>query len=90
MVPRHSDSFEKKETLKKKPASEKGGALLECLLILARTHSVITTAETLLAGLPLQDHLLTPSLFARAAKRACAGAAFPSSHLPTSRHPLAG
>lgn len=49
---------------------EKGGPLLECLLILARTHGILTTAETLLAGLPLQHNQLTPSTFARSAKRA--------------------
>jgi len=49
---------------------DKGGPLLECLLILARAHGVKTTAETLLAGLPLQHSQLTPSSFSRAAKRA--------------------
>jgi ATP-binding cassette subfamily C protein LapB len=51
-------------------SAEKGGPLLECLLILARAHGVLTTAETLLAGLPLQHNQLTPSAFARSAKRA--------------------
>lgn len=49
---------------------EKGGPLLECLLIVARTHGIVASAETLLAGLPLAHNLLTPSLFGRAAKRA--------------------
>jgi len=49
---------------------EKGGPLLECLLILTRSHGILATAETLLAGLPLQHHRLTPSSFARAARRA--------------------
>jgi ATP-binding cassette subfamily C protein LapB len=51
-------------------ALEKGGPLLECLLILTRAHGIITTAETLLAGLPLVHNQLTPSSFARSAKRA--------------------
>ena len=51
-------------------ALEKGGPLLECLLILARAHGVLATSETLLAGLPLQHNQLTPSSFARSAKRA--------------------
>lgn len=49
---------------------DKGGPLLECLLILARSHGVKATAETLLAGLPLQHSQLTPSAFSRSAKRA--------------------
>jgi ATP-binding cassette subfamily C protein LapB len=51
-------------------ALEKGGPLLECLLIISRAHGILTTAETLLAGLPLQHNQLTPSSFARSAKRA--------------------
>lgn len=47
-----------------------GGPLLECLLLIARAHQMASTRETLLAGLPLDGHQLTPSLFARAAKRA--------------------
>lgn len=49
-------------------SAHKGGPLLECLLILARTHQLTATREALLAGLPL-DADLTPSLFARAAGR---------------------
>lgn len=44
--------------------------LLQCLLLVARAHGITTTRETLLAGLPLIDHFLSPSLFARAAARA--------------------
>lgn len=51
-------------------ALEKGGPLLECLLIITRAHGILATAETLLAGLPLQHNQLTPSSFARSAKRA--------------------
>lgn len=49
---------------------EKGGPLLECLLIITRAHGILATAETLLAGLPLQHNQLTPSSFSRSAKRA--------------------
>lgn len=51
-------------------AANTGGPLLECLLLIARAHQITSTRETLLAGLPLEAHQLTPSLFARAAKRA--------------------
>ncbi|MHB1427481.1 MAG: type I secretion system permease/ATPase [Rhodocyclaceae bacterium] len=44
--------------------------LLECLHILTRLHGAPQSREALVAGLPLADHRLTPSLFARAAKRA--------------------
>ena len=44
--------------------------LLECLHILTRLHGSPQSREALVAGLPLVDHRLTPSLFARAAKRA--------------------
>ncbi|WP_052417259.1 type I secretion system permease/ATPase [Cellvibrio mixtus] len=50
--------------------TQKGGPLLECLLIIARAHQLAATREVLLAGLPLETHDLTPSLFARAAVRA--------------------
>ncbi|MFC3115097.1 type I secretion system permease/ATPase [Cellvibrio fontiphilus] len=46
------------------------GPLLECLLLVARAHQITTTRESVLAGLPLESTGLTPSLFARAAKRA--------------------
>lgn len=49
---------------------EQGGPLLECMLILARSHGIKVTAETILAGFPLDDHQLTPSVFVRASKRA--------------------
>lgn len=51
-------------------AVSRGGPLLECLLIIARAHQLTATPEVLLAGLPLETSDLTPSLFARAAKRA--------------------
>ena len=51
-------------------AAASGGPLLECLLLIARAHQITSTREALLAGLPLEGHQLTPSLFARAAKRA--------------------
>lgn len=52
------------------PAMNSGGPLLECLLIVARAHQLTATRNVLLAGLPLESHDLTPSLFARAAARA--------------------
>jgi len=52
------------------PIGNTGGPLLECLLLIARAHQITSTRETLLAGLPLEAHQLTPSLFSRAAKRA--------------------
>ena len=44
--------------------------LLECLVELTRIHGVPWPRESLVAGLPLVDHFLTPALFPRAAKRA--------------------
>lgn len=44
--------------------------LLDCLLILARSHGVTITREGATAGLPLENGRLTPSLFSRAAHRA--------------------
>ena len=43
--------------------------LLDCLLILARSHGEALTAEAALAGLPIEGGRLTPSLFERAAHR---------------------
>ncbi len=44
--------------------------LLACLLILARSHGEVASADSVLAGLPLEQGRLTPSLFERAAHRA--------------------
>lgn len=44
--------------------------LLGCLMILARIENSQVTPESLVAGLPLDNHNLTPQLFPRAAKRA--------------------
>ncbi len=44
--------------------------LLECLLQLARVHGRTVTRDAVLAGLPVGEAGLTPSMFARAAKRA--------------------
>ena len=43
--------------------------LLGCLVLLTQLHGRPVSAEALVAGLPLVDHRLTPSLFARAAER---------------------
>lgn len=54
-----------------KPAEvTSGGPLLECLLRVAHAHQQTVTAESLTAGLPLEHNQLTPSVFARAARRA--------------------
>lgn len=47
-----------------------GGALLQSLLIVSRLHRLEVHPEALLSGLPLENGLLTPSTFGRAAKRA--------------------
>ncbi len=44
--------------------------LLECLVELTRIHGVTATGQALSAGLPLENHKLTPSLLPRAAARA--------------------
>nr|WP_186332217.1 type I secretion system permease/ATPase [Bordetella genomosp. 13] len=44
--------------------------LLDCLVELTRIHGVTTTAQALTAGLPLEEHHLTPALLPRAAARA--------------------
>lgn len=44
--------------------------LVECLLVLASYHGGTSSREALVAGLPLDNGSLSPSLFARAASRA--------------------
>ncbi|WP_108446589.1 type I secretion system permease/ATPase [Halomonas denitrificans] len=44
--------------------------LLECLQTIAQVHDRAATAESLIAGLPLEQGRLTPGVFARAAARA--------------------
>jgi len=44
--------------------------LLGCLIVLARLHGLTLTRDAALAGLPLSDGRLNPSLFERAAHRA--------------------
>ena len=44
--------------------------LLECLQTIALIHDHAATAETLTAGLPLEEGRLTPAVFPRAASRA--------------------
>lgn len=44
--------------------------LLSCLLIVAKAHGLASTADAVMAGLPAEQHRLTPSLFERAARRA--------------------
>ncbi len=50
-------------------ASRHTDALLECLRVVARHYERPCTLDALVAGLPLEDQRLTPSLFARAANR---------------------
>ncbi len=44
--------------------------LLNCLLLVAQAHGVSSSRDTLLAGLPLENNNLSPSLLSRAAQRA--------------------
>ncbi|MFJ1298314.1 type I secretion system permease/ATPase [Pseudomonadota bacterium AL_CKDN230030165-1A_HGKHYDSX7] len=44
--------------------------LMDCLVEITRLHGVTTTPQALAAGLPLEDHRLTPALLPRAAARA--------------------
>ena len=44
--------------------------LVECLLVVSKMHHRSTSREALVAGLPLPENRLTPSLFHRAASRA--------------------
>src|SRR5438552_3890773 len=44
--------------------------LLECLVILTKLNHHPFSHDALRAGLPLENHRLTPSLFVRAAERA--------------------
>ena len=48
----------------------RGGPLAASLSVLLTFHGIHATIEALLAGLPLENGALTPSLFARAAERA--------------------
>ena len=43
--------------------------LLDCLFSLARAYGIATTREALVAGIPLVEYRLTPSMFARSARR---------------------
>ena len=52
------------------PAVARDDELLACLLIVARAHGEAPTRDAVMAGLPVEGHRLTPSLFARAARRA--------------------
>lgn len=52
------------------PHEQAGGELLQCLLVVARWHDREITGEAAIAGLPLEQGLLTPSVFHRAAARA--------------------
>ncbi len=51
-------------------ARRKDDSLLECLLLLVRAHGGTLTRDAALAGLPVENGRLSPSLFGRAAQRA--------------------
>ena len=51
------------------PVPQRVDELFVCLRAVARFHGRTVTRESVLSGLPLVDHCLTPSLFERAAKR---------------------
>ncbi len=73
------------------PISQSGAAapdmpepddLLDCLLVVARSHGQAVTREAILAGLPVQRQRLSPMLMARAAGRAHLGCELVRSPLP--------
>ncbi|WP_293763782.1 type I secretion system permease/ATPase [uncultured Aquitalea sp.] len=43
--------------------------LLDCLFALARSYGINATRESLVAGIPLTDNRLSPSMFSRSARR---------------------
>lgn len=55
--------------------------LLACLMMVARVHGETPTRDALMAGLPAEQGRLSPSLFARAARRAHLSSQLVSSHL---------
>ncbi len=56
--------------IKNDPRQQHDDPLLDCLLIVCKLHSIITTRTLLTAGLPLSTYTLTLSTFPRAAQRA--------------------
>src|SRR4051794_37246848 len=64
------DRVETVESWNSEPLVPPEDPLLGCLVIMARLHDLRASAESLKAGLPLEDHRLTPELFVRAAARA--------------------
>jgi len=68
-----SDAKKAKDASRELPAQDTPPPqddLLACLQVVARAHDRETNPKTLTAGLPLEEGRLTPSVFARAAKRA--------------------
>jgi ATP-binding cassette subfamily C protein LapB len=43
--------------------------LLDCLFALARSYGINATRESLVAGIPLTNNRLNPSMFSRSARR---------------------
>ena len=50
-------------------STSSGGPLLKCLVIIAKHHGMEASENSTIAGLPLVEGSLTPSIFHRAAKR---------------------
>ena len=48
----------------------RGGSLAASILLISRHHGINISIDALLAGLPLEAGIITPSVFARAAERA--------------------
>lgn len=49
---------------------QQGGVLMDCLITICQSHNLQVSRVSLLSGLPLDDGVLSPSGFERAAKRA--------------------
>ena len=45
-------------------------SLLGCLMLACRANQLATTADALVAGMPLRNGKMTPAIFKRAAERA--------------------
>ncbi len=65
-----SESIKQDTTAAQPSAVLRTDPLLECLVTLARIHAQPRSRDALVAGLPLVNNRLTPSLFKRAARRA--------------------
>lgn len=73
---------QEKLTENQKKPNDNGDPLLDALVSITRFHHKPATAESLVAGLPLESGKLTPNLFVRAAERA--GFLSKQAHIPLS------